>query len=72
MKKLFRNKKYYKTKREEDYREGCRYSFLKEDCEKCNFREECAGKKAKKKVLSVGLNTGEFYSMSQEQKDDIF
>ena len=66
------HKKYYKTKRDEGYREGYRYSFLKEDCEKCNFREECAGKKAKKKVLSVGLNTGEFYSMSQEQKDDTF
>lgn len=65
-------KKYYTSKQYDATREGYKYYFDKEQCEICPKCIECAGKKAKKKILNVGLNTAEFYEISQKQKSDMF
>lgn len=62
-------KKYYKTNRKGKLREGYKYYFPKGQCEKCSERESCVSKNAKRKILDVGLNTGQFYELSQEQKE---
>jgi len=64
-------KKYYKNKQGNGEREGYRYYFERTTCQRCPYHDECA-KKQQRKVLSVGLNTPEFYSIAQEQKEAHF
>ena len=40
-------------------------------CKTCSKHDECA-KKAARKILAIGLNTSEFYEISQTQKSDEF
>lgn len=65
------DKKYYKNKQGDGTREGYRYYFRLEQCKRCSKHAECA-KKTRRKVLNVGINTSEFYEISQEQKSDEF
>lgn len=65
-------KKYYTSKQYDATREGYKYYFDEEQCRRCPKRVECAGKRAKRKILNVGLNTAEFYEISQKQKSDMF
>lgn len=66
------SKKYYKAKNgKQEGRELYRYYFEKEKCRNCNKRSKCVDKGIAK-ILNVGLNTGEFYGYSQEQKTDEF
>lgn len=67
-------KKWYKTKNKTSstgYKEGYKYYFEMEQCKSCKKHDECA-KKCSRKILNVGLNTAEFYEISQEQKTDEF
>lgn len=64
-------KKYYKTKRGEGIREGYKYYFEMNQCKACPLHDLCA-KQSARRILSVGLNTTEFYEISQYQKTDEF
>ncbi|WP_010170167.1 IS1182-like element ISBch1 family transposase [Bacillus coahuilensis] len=66
--KTIRKKKTNKNKRDQEY---YKYYFEKEVCRECPLRESCA-KKTVGRVLTVGLNTPEFYEYSQLQKTDEF
>lgn len=48
------------------------YYFNKHVCSSCPERSECAGAKAKRKRLEIGINTPEFYEYSQITKTDEF
>lgn len=49
------------------------FLFAKEQCKNCSRRVECLGKsKGKARRLVVGLNTAEFYAISQYQKTEAF
>lgn len=68
------DKKRYKSKCKScrtGYREGYRYYFDINQCKNCPKQKECAGSTARK-ILKVGLNTTEFYQISQSQKTDEF
>jgi transposase len=65
------NKKYYKNRTKAGEREGYKYYFEMSQCKACPNHEECA-KKAARKILVVGLNTTEFYEISQYQKSNNF
>lgn len=62
------NKKGFKRKESEG---GYKYYFGLEQCKNCPKHNECAGKTARK-ILWVGLNTAEFYEISQYQKSEEF
>ncbi|MDQ0233673.1 hypothetical protein J2S19_005030, partial [Metabacillus malikii] len=62
-------KRYYKDKRGKEY---YKYSFEKEQCRNCPFRESCIKEKRVGKLLVVSINTPEFYEYSQEQKTEVF
>jgi len=62
-------KKCFITKDRGKRRQGYKYYFPKEQCQNCHELQSCAGKRAKRKILNLGLNTAEFYEMSQEQKE---
>ena len=62
-------KKYYSKMQKGKKYEGYKYYFPKSQCQNCPELESCAGKKRKRKILNLGLNTGDFYEISQEQKD---
>lgn len=47
------------------------YYFKKDSCVSCPKREECIGRRSRKK-LDISLNTPEFYEISQWQKTDEF
>jgi transposase len=51
---------------------GYRYHFNKELCRDCPKLIECAGNRAKKKVLHVGENSQEYYEYSQLAKTEDF
>ena len=67
-------KKYYKNKATEKTaeREGYKYYFPKEVCQNCTDFKECICKSRKSKILDMGLNTNEFYEISQQQKSSVF
>ncbi len=65
------DKKYYKTKIKTEEKEGYKYYFEISQCRACPKHDECA-KKSARKILDVGLNTTEFYEISQYQKTDEF
>jgi transposase len=64
-------KKYYKSKRKDGDREGYKYYFELNQCKACPLQQECA-KSSARKILTVGLNTTEFYEISQHQKTNEF
>ena len=62
-------KKHYNNKQYGKPRQGYRYYFPKEQCQNCPELKTCAGKTMKRKILNLGLNTAEFYEISQAQKE---
>ena len=65
-------KKYYKIKgKSRPDREGYKYYFEPEQCKRCPKHDECA-KKSARKILQIGLNTIEFYEISQYQKTEEY
>ena len=64
-------KKYFKRDNQSGVREGYRYYFEMSQCKECPKHDECAKKNARR-VLVIGLNTAEFYEISQYQKTDEF
>ena len=64
-------KKYFKGKSRGKSREGYKYYFDVKQCKICPNHDECAGKSARK-ILQIGLNTVEFYEMSQYQNSEEF
>ena len=65
------NKKH--TKKNKRGQEFYKYYFKKEKCRNCPFREQCIKKSNTiGRVLTVGINTPEFYGYSQEQKTEEF
>ena len=64
-------KKYYKSNNKSGKREGYKYYFQMSGCKACPRHDECA-KKSARKILAIGLNTTEFYEISQQQKTDEF
>lgn len=64
-------KKKYKSNQKAGVREGYKYYFEIEQCRACPKREECK-KKSARKILNVGLNTAEYYEISQYQKTEEF
>lgn len=67
-------RKYYTRKRKDTTRgfhEGYKYYFILETCKSCPKHDACA-KKSARKILDIGINTLEFYEISQSQKTDEF
>jgi transposase len=68
------SRKYYKQKRKNaknGFYEGFKYSFDLKSCKSCSKHDQCARKSARK-ILSIGMNTNEFYEISQRQKSEVF
>lgn len=68
------SRKYYKRKRKDcksGFQEGHNYYFDVKICKSCPKHNECA-KKSARKILNIGINTLEFYEISQSQKTDEF
>ena len=65
------NKKYFTSNTKKGFREGYKYYFEMKQCKFCPKHDECA-KKSARKILIIGLNTNEFYEISQYQKTDEF
>ncbi|SCL85463.1 hypothetical protein PP176A_0872 [Sporanaerobacter sp. PP17-6a] len=61
-----------KHKIEKSGKQSYKYYFEKEKCRNCSKRKECNAGKQVRKILSVGINTPEFYLYSQEQKTEEF
>lgn len=65
-------KKYCKIKgKDRADREGYKYYFNLEQCKSCPKHDECAKKNARR-ILHIGLNTTEFYEISQYQKSEEY
>lgn len=64
-------KKRYKSKTKTGYSEGYKYYFEINQCKACPKHNECAKDRARR-ILVIGLNTTEFYEISQYQKTDEF
>ncbi len=64
-------KKYFTSKNKDGERQGYKYYFDIEQCKACPLHDLCA-KKAARRILTVGLNTAEFYDISQYQKREEF
>ncbi len=68
------SRRYYKRKRKDcksGFQEGYNYYFDVKICKSCPKHDECA-KKSVRKILNIGINTLEFYEISQSQKTDEF
>lgn len=67
------NKKHYKSKpnKKGEVREGYKYDFDINQCKKCPKHDECTNKAARK-ILKIGINTNEFYEISQYQKTEEY
>lgn len=64
-------KKHFTSKRGDGKRSGYKYYFDIKQCKTCPLHDLCAKKQARK-ILVVGLNTAEFYEISQYQKTEEF
>ncbi|MBP2029075.1 transposase [Acetoanaerobium pronyense] len=64
-------KKQFKSTTKERVKEYFKYYFDINQCKACPKHDECAGKNSRK-ILHVGLNTPEFYEISQYQKTEEF
>jgi transposase len=49
-----------------------KYYFEREKCRNCPLRDECISEKRVGRILTVGLNTPEFYEYSQHQRTEEF
>ena len=68
------SRKYYKRKcknTKSGYQEGYNYYFDLKTCKCCPKHDDCA-KKTARKILNIGINTLEFYEISQNQKTEDF
>ena len=65
------NKKHFTTKRKDGVRQGYKYYFDIKQCKECPIHDLCA-KNTARRILSVGMNTTEFYAISQYQKTEEF
>lgn len=67
------SKKYYKSKpnKKGEVREGYKYNFDLNQCKDCPKRAECTNGNARK-ILVIGINTNEFYEISQYQKSEEY
>lgn len=67
------NKKYHKSKpnKNGEIREVYKYYFDINLCKSCPKHAECAGNAARK-ILIIGMNTNEFYEISQYQKTEEY
>jgi transposase len=64
-------KKHFISKRADGEREGYKYYFEINQCKACPLHDQCA-KTSARRILSVGLNTTQFYEISQFQKTEEF
>lgn len=64
-------KRHYTSKRKDGVRQGYKYYFDIRQCKECPLHDLCA-KNTARRILTVGLNTAEFYEMSQYQKTEEF
>ncbi len=64
-------KKYYKSNRKDGVREGYKYYFELKQCKACPLQEACTQNRARR-ILVVGMNTTQFYELSQQQKTEEF
>jgi hypothetical protein len=64
-------KKHYKSNRKDGVREGYKYYFELKQCKACPLKESCTQKRARR-ILTVGMNTTQFYELSQQQKTEEF
>lgn len=64
-------RKYFTGTSQGKFRAGYKYYFDIAQCEKCPMHDECSGSD-KRRVLQVGLNTMQFYEISQYQKTEEF
>lgn len=67
------NKKHHKSKpnKNGEIREVYKYYFDINQCKNCPKHAECAGNAARK-ILIIGMNTNEFYEISQYQKTEEY
>jgi len=65
------NKKYFSSKSKTRKQQGYKYYFEINQCKTCPKHNECA-KGYARKILAIGLNTTQFYEISQYQKSDEF
>jgi hypothetical protein len=63
--------KHFKTNNKDGERSGYKYYFDIKQCKTCPLHDQCA-KKAARRILAIGLNTTEFYGISQYQKTEEF
>lgn len=64
-------KKHFTSKRKDGERSGYKYYFDINQCKSCPLHDSCA-KKSARRILVVGMNTAEFYEISQYQKTEEF
>jgi hypothetical protein len=64
-------KKFFSSKRKDGVREGYKYYFDLNQCKACPLHDICA-KQSARRILTVGLNTTDFYEISQYQKTEEF
>ena len=64
-------KKHFTSKKKDGERSGYKYYFDINQCKSCPLHDSCA-KKSARRILAVGLNTAEFYEISQYQKTEEF
>jgi hypothetical protein len=64
-------KKYYKSNRKDGIREGYKYYFELKQCKACPLHDSCTQNRARR-ILTVGMNTAQFYELSQQQKTEEF
>ncbi|KGX83111.1 transposase, partial [Pontibacillus marinus BH030004 = DSM 16465] len=64
-------KKYYTSNNKDGKREGYKYYFEMNQCKACPLHDQCA-KRSARRILTVGVNTPEFYRISQYQKTEAF
>lgn len=68
------SRKYFSRKRKDsqnELQEFYQYYFDLKTCKNCPKHDQCA-KKSARKILHVGMNTAEFYEISQQQKSEVF
>jgi hypothetical protein len=64
-------KKRFISRQKSGIREGYKYYFELNQCKACPLHDQCA-KSSAWRILTVGLNTTEFYEISQYQKTEEF
>lgn len=61
-----------RTKKNKRGQEFYKYYFEKEKCRNCPMRDICFNGTTVGRILTIGINTPEFYEYSQEQKTEEF